>query len=62
MFSNCDSKIISKILRKDYTVCYQNLIKLIKNNFAKGRNIGDSIRLMFNIIDYACSSTALDNF
>ena len=35
---------------------YQLLTKLIKddqNGFTKGRNVGDNIRLMFNVIDYA---------
>ena len=35
---------------------YQLLTKLIKddqNGFIKGRNVGDNIRLMFNVIDYA---------
>ena len=35
---------------------YPLLTKLIKddqNGFIKGRNVGDNIRLMFNVIDYA---------
>ena len=51
---NCKYKIISKVINNRI---YGLLTKLVNNfnqrGFISGRNIGDNVRLMFNIIDYA---------
>ena len=51
---NCNFKIISKVINNRITPI---LPAMVNNNnqtgFIKGRHIGDNIRLMCNIIDYA---------
>ena len=50
---NCDYKIISKVINNRLYRFLPKLINADQNGFVKGRNIGDNIRLMFDIIDYA---------
>ena len=50
---NCDYKIISKVINNRLCRFLPKLINTDQNGFVKGRNIGDNIRLMFDIIDYA---------
>ena len=50
---NCDYKIISKVITNRIHPCLNDLIEKEQNGFMKARNIGDNIRLLFDIIDYA---------
>ena len=50
---NCDYKIISKVINNRLCCLLPKLIKNDQNGFIKGRNIGDNIRLMLDVIDYA---------
>ena len=50
---NCDYKIISKVINNRLYRFLPKLINADQNGFVKGRNIGDNIRLIFDIIDYA---------
>ena len=50
---NCYYKILSEVINNRL---YPLLTKLIRDDqigFIIGRNVGDNIRLMFNVIDYA---------
>ena len=48
MLLNCDYKIITNRINP----FLNDLIEKEKNGFLKARNIGDNIRLLFDIIDY----------
>ena len=50
---NCDYKILSKVINNRLYPLLTKLIRDDQNGFIKGRNVGDNIRLMFNVIDYA---------
>ena len=50
---NCDYKIISKVITNRIHPCLNDFIEKEQNGFMKARNIGDNIRLLFDIIDYA---------
>ena len=50
---NCNYKIISKVMTNRMHPFLNDLIKKEQNGFMKARNIGDNIRLLFDIIDYA---------
>ena len=50
---NCDYKIIAKVINNRLWPLLPSLVSQDQSGFTKGRNIGDNIRLMFDIIDYA---------
>ena len=50
---NCDYKIISKVINNRIYGLLPKLVNYNQSGFIRGRNIGDNIRLMFDIIDYA---------
>ena len=50
---NCDYKIISKIVNNRISPFLSSHVKNDQTGFIKGRHIGDNIRLMCDIIDYA---------
>ena len=50
---NCEYKILSKVINNRLYSLLTKLIRDDQNGFIKGRNVGDNIRLMFNVIDYA---------
>ena len=50
---NCDHKIISQVINNRIYDLLPKLIGYNQNGFIRGRNIGDNIRLMLDIIDYA---------
>ena len=50
---NCDYKIIAKVINNRLWPLLPFLVSQDQSGFIKGRNIGDNIRLMFDIIDYA---------
>jgi len=50
---NCDYKILSKVINNRLCNLLSKLINNDQNDIIQGRNIGDNIRLMFDIIDYA---------
>ena len=50
---NCDYKIFSKVINNRLISFLPKLIHYDQNGFIKGRSIGDNIRLIFDIIDYA---------
>ena len=50
---NCDYKILSKVINNRLYPLLTKLIRDDQNGFIKDRNIGDNIRLMFNVIYYA---------
>ena len=50
---NCDYKIISKVINNRIYGLLPKLVNYNWSGFISGRNIGDNIRLMFDIIDYA---------
>ena len=50
---NCDCKIISKVITNRIDPFLNDLIEKEQNGSLKARNIGDDIRLLFDIIDYA---------
>ena len=50
---NCDYKILSKVINNRLYPLLTKLIRDDQNGFIKDRNVGDNIRLMFNVIDYA---------
>ena len=52
-FLNCDFEIISKVINNRICGLLSKLVNYSQNGFIRGRNIGDNIRLMFDIIDYA---------
>jgi len=47
-----DYKIFAKVLANRLKQCLQNLIHSDQTGFLKGRNIGNNIRLILDIIDY----------
>ena len=49
---NCDYKTISKVVNNRLYCMLSKLINADQNGFVKGRNIGDNIRLMLDIINY----------
>ena len=51
---NCDYKIISKAINnRIYGLLLPKLVNYNQSGFIRGRNIGDNIRLMFDIIGNA---------
>ena len=50
---NCDYKIIAKVINNRLWPLLPSLVSQDQSGFIKGRNIGDNIRLMFDIIDHA---------
>ena len=50
---NCDYKIISKVINNRIYGLLPKLVSYNQSGFIRGRNIGDNIRLMFDIIDYS---------
>ena len=50
---NCNYKILSKVINNRLNPLLTKLIRDDQNGFTKGRNIGENIQLMFNVIDYA---------
>ena len=50
---NCDYKVISKVINSRIYDLLQKLVNYNQSGFIRGQNIGDYIRLMFDIIDYA---------
>ena len=50
---NCDYKTISEVITTKIDSFLNVLIENQQNGFMKARNIGDNIRLLFDIIDYA---------
>ena len=50
---NCDYKILSKVINNRLYPLLTKLVRDDQNGFIKGRNVGDNIRLRFNVIDYA---------
>ena len=50
---DCDYKIISKVINNKIYGLLPKLINYGQSEFIRGRNIGDNIRLMRDIIDYA---------
>ena len=50
---NCDYRIISKFINNKIIPILPALVNNDQTGFIKGRHIGDDIRLMCNIIDYA---------
>ena len=50
---NCDYKIFSKVINNKLIPFLPKLIHYDQNGFIKGRSIGDNIRLIFDIIEYA---------
>ena len=50
---NCDYKILFKVINNRLYPLLTKLIRDDQNGFIKDRNIGDNIRLMFNVIDFA---------
>ena len=50
---NCNYKILSKVINNRLCLILTTLIKDDQNEFIKGRNVADNIRLMINVIDYA---------
>ena len=50
---NCDYKIISKLINNRIYGLLPKLVNYNQSGFTRGRNIGDNIRLMLDIIDYA---------
>ena len=50
---NCDYKIISKVINNRIYGLLSKLVNYNQGGFIRGRNIGDNIRLMFDIINYA---------
>ena len=49
---NCDYKTISKVIINRINTFLNDLIEKEKSGFMKATNIGDNIRLLFDIIDY----------
>nr|CAB3264534.1 pol-like protein [Phallusia mammillata] len=50
---NADYKIVSKAVNNRIKLNLHHLVKADQNGFIKGRFIGDNLRLLFDIIDYA---------
>ena len=50
---NCDYKIISKVINNRIYGLFPKLTNDDQSGFIRNRNIGDNIRLMLDIIDYA---------
>ena len=50
---NCDYKIKSKVITNQIDPFLNDLIEKEQNSFMQVRKIGDNIRLLFDIIDYA---------
>ena len=50
---NCGYKIISKVINNRIYDLLPKLVNYNQSGFIRGRNIGDNIQLMFDIIDYA---------
>ena len=49
---NCNYKLISKLVNNRIKRFLKTLTDSDQSGFVKGRYIGDSIRLLFDIIDY----------
>ena len=48
---NCDYKIISEVINNGIYGLLSKLVNYNQNGFIRGRNIGDTVRLMFDIND-----------
>ena len=49
---NCNYKIIFNVITNRIDPFLNDLIEIEQNGFMKARNIGDNIRLLFDIINY----------